>query len=95
MTTLSIEEQVREFIINNFLFGMDNGLSMSDSLLKAGVIDSTGVLELISYLENTFHISLDDVDLTPENLDSLDNIAAMIRRKQSERPLSVQSASAG
>ena len=81
--TMPIEEQMREFVVENFLFGeSQNGLRDSDSLLDKGIIDSTGVLELVSYLEETFEIQVEDEELIPENLDSIANVTAYIQRKQ-------------
>lgn len=79
----TIEQQIRNFIVENFLFGESNdGLSDEDSLLEKGVIDSTGVLELITFIEETYGIKVNDEELIPENLDSISNVANFIRRKQ-------------
>lgn len=72
---------VREFVINNYLFGEDNGLRDDDSFLDKGIVDSTGVLELVSFLEETYSISIEDEELIPENLDTLENIANYLDRK--------------
>ncbi|MBN1982229.1 MAG: acyl carrier protein [Chitinivibrionales bacterium] len=83
--TASIEpqvvEQVREFIVNNFLFGDGEKLADSTSFLKGKIIDSTGILELINFLEENFEIRIDDPELVPENLDSLENIARFVQTK--------------
>ena len=78
----SLESTVREFIVNNFLFGQD-GAELTDdaSLLELGIIDSTGVLELVSFLEGGYQLKIDDEELIPENLDSIRNVARFIRRK--------------
>jgi acyl carrier protein len=78
---IEIKTKIRTFIIDNFLFGDDNGLKDDTSFLEEGIIDSTGVLELVTYLEEEFEISIDDEELVPENLDSIDNVAAYIERK--------------
>ena len=62
--------------------GADQDLSASQSLLDSGVVDSTGVLELVAFLEQSFGIEVKDADMVPENLDTIDNIAAFVRRKQ-------------
>ena len=81
----SIERQIRTFIVETFLFGeSNNGLKDSDSLLETGVIDSTGVLELIAFIEETYKIKVKDEELVPENLDSITNACDFIRRKQDE-----------
>ncbi|MGD8415115.1 MAG: acyl carrier protein, partial [Candidatus Latescibacterota bacterium] len=72
----------REFIVETFLFGADDGqLEDGDSLLESGVVDSTGVLELVGFLEEEFGIEVKDEELVPENLDSIDNLAAFIEKK--------------
>ena len=75
------KKKVREFIVENFLFGDENGLKDDSSFLEEGIIDSTGVLELVKFLEDTFSIKVDDEELVPENLDSLDYIAAYLDSK--------------
>lgn len=79
-----IKEQIRNFIVESFLFGESNGLSESDSLLEKGIIDSTGVLELIAFIEETYTIKVKDEELIPENLDSITNVSDFIRRKQAQ-----------
>jgi acyl carrier protein len=77
-----ITQQVRDFVIANFLFGQDNGrLQDHQSLLESGVIDSTGVLELVTFLEERFGIGVADRELLPENLDSVENVARFVSRK--------------
>ena len=83
---VKIEKQIRDFIVENFLFGeSDNGLQESDSLLEKGIIDSTGVLELVSFLEETYEIEVEDEELVPENLDSIANVTSYILMKQSSQ----------
>ena len=72
------KEKIRSFMIENFLFGEDIDLKDDTSFLEEGIIDSTGVLELIEYLEEEFNIQIDDEDLIPENLDSLNNLEKFI-----------------
>lgn len=73
--------KIRSFIIENFLFGEDNGLKDDTSFLDEGIIDSTGVLELVTYLEEEYEIEVEDEELIPENLDSIDNIAVYLEGK--------------
>lgn len=81
---MDIKTDVRNFIVDNFMMGMEPGtLADKDSLLNKGIIDSTGVLELVGFLEETFKIQIEDQELVPENLDSVDKIAAYINKKQS------------
>ena len=74
-------ERVRGFIIKNFLFGDDDGLKDDASFLDEGVIDSTGVLELVAFLEEDFGITVEDDELVPENLDSIDNVVEYLQKK--------------
>lgn len=76
-----IETRVREFIHSNFVLGDTSSLGAEDSLMDAGVIDSTGVLELTSFLEESFEIVIEDADLVPENLDTIGRIVAFVQRK--------------
>ena len=73
---------VRRFIGENFLFRDDGDAITHDaSLLDAGIIDSTGVLELVSFLETTFGIAVHDDEMLPENLDSIRAITSYVSRK--------------
>ena len=74
-------DKIRSFIMENFLFGNDQGLNDDTSLLDEGVIDSTGILELVSFLEEGFDISVEDDEILPENLDSIKNVVAYLKRK--------------
>jgi acyl carrier protein len=74
-------EKIRQFITDNFLFGHQAELSDSDSFLENGIIDSTGMLELISFLEKEYGISVSTEELIPENLDSIDRIIRFLERK--------------
>ena len=79
---------IRAFIIENFLFSSsDNGLKDTDSFLENGVIDSTGVLELISFLEEKYAIQVQDEEIVPENLDSINAVVAFLRRKREAQGL--------
>ena len=74
-------QQVRSFIVETFLFGDDSSLQEDTSFIKNGIIDSTGVLELINFMEQTYKIKILDEELIPENLDSLKNIGHFLERK--------------
>lgn len=81
----SIEKQIRTFIVETFLFGeSNNGLKDSDSLLETGVIDSTGVLELLAFIEETYGMKVKDEELIPDNLDSITKVSDFVRRKQAQ-----------
>jgi acyl carrier protein len=73
---------VRTFIEENFLFREDiSGLADDESLLESGVMDSTGILELVAFLETVFSIQMADAEIVPENLDSIAAIAHYLERK--------------
>lgn len=74
---------IKDFIIENYLFGNSDGIDDDTSFLEEGIIDSTGVLELITFLEEEFSIMVDDDELIPENLDSINNVAKFVEKKKS------------
>ncbi len=77
-----VHEQVQQYILENFLFSTDrNLLGLDDSFLERGLIDSTGMLEVILYLEEAFGIQIADEEMIPANLDSVQRIAEYVRRK--------------
>jgi len=78
---MDAKAQIRAFITKNFY--VPDGTTIADdaSLLEHGVIDSTGVLEVIGFLEDNFHVTVEDTEMLPENLDSIDRIAAFVARK--------------
>jgi acyl carrier protein len=78
---MTIENEIRKFIMENFIVDGDDHLSDEDSLLEKGIIDSTGVLELVAFLEETYKFKIKDEELVPENLDSIKNILNYILRK--------------
>lgn len=73
---------VRDFVTGNFLVADPEGLADDTSLMEAGVVDSTGVLEIIAFLESTFGLTVEDEEIVPENLDSIDRIVAYVLRKR-------------
>ncbi len=82
MTDIDIKLKLREFIKNNFLLGKDNGLKDEDSFMGKGIVDSTGILEVVSFVEETFALKIPDEDLLPDNLDSINNLVVYITKKQ-------------
>ena len=79
---MDIRSDIKAFILDNFMMGRDAGeLTESGSLLELGIIDSTGVLELVGFMEEKFNLQVEDEDLIPENLDSIDNLVGYINRK--------------
>jgi acyl carrier protein len=78
---------VRDFIKQNFLFGADDDrLTETASFLETGIIDSTGILELVTFVETTYNISIQDDEMLPENLDSLGAIGQFVGRKIGNTP---------
>lgn len=78
---MSTREQIRSFVTSNFYIPDAAALADDTSLLDQGVIDSTGVLEIIGFLEDRFQIALEDAEMVPDNLDSIDKICAFVERK--------------
>jgi acyl carrier protein len=78
----SVEAIVREFIVTNFLFGdTERKLDDEDSLLEENIVDSTGILELVFFLEDRYRITVDQQEMVPANLDSIARIAGFVGRK--------------
>ena len=78
----SVADQVREFVVTNYLFGNQGRLPAdSESLIESGVVDSTGILELIEFLEESFDISVGDAETVPDNLGSVEGIARFVGSK--------------
>jgi len=79
----STADSLRAFIKENFLFGKEPTFSNDDSFLDMGLIDSTGVLELVNFLEDAHGVKVEDEELVPENLDSINRIVQFVESKQS------------
>jgi acyl carrier protein len=80
---MEIKHEIRDYIIENFCYGQDDQtLDDNVSFLQNGIIDSTGVLELVSFIQDKYSIHVADDDLIPENLDSLSKVSAFIARKK-------------
>ena len=75
---------IRDFVVSTFLFGDGSRLGDETSFMENGILDSTGMLELISYVEQEFGISIDPSELVPDNLDSINNVAAFVEGKKKE-----------
>ncbi len=77
-----IAEPLRAYILETFLFtDKAPSLNNDDSLMAKGIIDSTGILELVSFIQDTFHVRIEDHEMVPENLDSIDKIVAFVTQK--------------
>jgi acyl carrier protein len=79
---MDIKDKVRGFIISNFYVADPAALKDDASLLDAGIVDSTGVLEVISFIEGEFGITVDDAEMIPENLDAVNHITAFVQKKK-------------
>jgi acyl carrier protein len=78
-----VEQKLRTFILENYLFSDDQSLlDSNDSFLEKGIIDSTGILEVIFFIEEQFGFKVADEEMVPENLDSVANLVAFIGRKK-------------
>jgi len=78
-------EQTRAFIVDNFLYGDGDDLAHDTSFMVEGIIDSTGILELITFLEANYNIKIDDHEIVPENMDSLVSIEKYLATKMTFR----------
>ncbi len=82
LTQTSVRETVRDFVAENFMLGAKADVPADgESLVGNGVIDSTGVLELVAFVEEQFGLFMEDDELIPENLDSISNIVGFVARK--------------
>ncbi|WP_338867131.1 acyl carrier protein [Myxococcus stipitatus] len=81
---MSIRDRIRGFIVDTFFV---DDFADNDSFLRKGLIDSTGMMELVAFLESDFGIKLEDKELVPENLDSLARVVAFVERKQQPQRL--------
>ena len=78
-----MKDKIREFIFKNFLFeAEDSNLKDDDSFLEQGIIDSTGMLELVNFLDECFEVRVEDEELIPENLDSVNRLVDFVTRKK-------------
>lgn len=78
------KKQIKKFVLENYLFTDDeSALADSDSLIRNGTVDSTGMLELIGHLEETYSIKVENAEMIPANFDSIDTIGAFVANKLS------------
>jgi acyl carrier protein len=88
---MSVETLIQDFILESFLFTDDaEQLPLEASFLEEGIVDSTGVLELVMFVEETFNIAVDDEEIVPENFDSVGRLARYVQRKVEKVPKLVQ-----
>ena len=85
-----IIQELRTFIVDNFLFGDASGrftFTNDDSFQQRGIVDSTGILELVCHLQERYGVEIEDAELVPDNLDSVTRVACFIERKQREQAI--------
>ena len=82
---MDVQNRVRQFIIENFYISNPAEVADDTLLVTAGLVDSTGMLEIVTFLESEFGIRIADHETTPENLESIARIAGFVTRKQGER----------
>ena len=79
---MSAKAKIKNYILENYLFTDDqSALKDGDSFLQQGIIDSTGILEVVFFLEEEFGVKVEDEEMVPENLDSVNNLVAFVERK--------------
>ncbi len=81
-----MKEELRRFVVENFLFGQEVEFSDDDSFQERGIIDSTGVLELCAFLEQNYLVKVEDDELLPENLDSINRLIRFLEKKLQAPP---------
>ena len=74
-------DEIRSFVIETFLFGDPERLTDTTPLLESHIVDSTGILEIVMFLEDRYGIRIEDSELTPDNLNSIERIASMLKKK--------------
>jgi acyl carrier protein len=89
---MKIDTDIREFIRTHFVIDSEVTVADDASLLDEGIIDSTGVLELVAFLEEHFAIEVRDEELIPENLDSVSHLVAYVKKKLSREESTVRAA---
>jgi len=83
----NLESEIRKFITENMLFSAEGfNYDDSDSLLEAGIVDSIGVMELVTFVDQTYKITVPPEDISPDNFDSISRLANYIRLKQGTGP---------
>ncbi len=81
MDLKSIRKEIRQYVFENFILGEDEDLSDDESFLETGLIDSTGILELITFVEETYDIEIEDEEMIPDNLDGIAKVADFVSVK--------------
>jgi acyl carrier protein len=76
-----VTARIRDFVVDTFLLGDDDGFGDDDSLIDGGVVDSTGVMEIVAFLEETYGIVIEDDELVADNLDSIERLRTLVAAK--------------
>lgn len=79
-------ESIKEFVVENFLFGEGDKLDENTDFFESSIIDSTGILELVCFVEETYDLSVSDDEIVQENFSSVNNVANFVEKKQNENP---------
>jgi len=80
---MSAEMELRSYVLENYLFTDDQSqLNNEDSFMDKGIVDSTGILEIITFIEDEYDISVEDSEMIPENLDSINNLVKYLEKKK-------------
>ncbi|MBU5637878.1 acyl carrier protein [Geomonas sp. Red69] len=79
---MNLKDEIRNFVVETFLFGDAGGLTDDSSFIREGIIDSTGILQLVAYLQERYQVAVADDELIPENLDSVQRVAAFVEGKR-------------
>ncbi|MBJ6751611.1 acyl carrier protein [Geomonas anaerohicana] len=83
---MNLKDEIRNFVVENFLFGDAGGLTDDSSFIREGIVDSTGILQLVAYLQERYQVAVADEELIPENLDSVQRVADFVEGKRSGAP---------
>ena len=78
---MQVKSEIENFIVENFLYGQDDGFGDDVSFMAKGLLDSTGILELVAFVEERYEISMEDDELIPDNFDSITKLSNYISRK--------------
>jgi len=81
---MNYTNEIREFIVSSFLFGDRASLQDDTSLLDSGIVDSTGILELITFLEDTYKLKIEPEETIPDNLDSINKVVRFLSERQAK-----------
>ena len=83
---MNIENQIKQFILKNLYFADKNSLGDDDSFLETGVVDSTGVMELVAFVQTEFGVTVEAQEIVVDNFDSVSKVARFVRRKTAQLP---------